>query len=352
MIKSKSTKVIIVLGPTSSGKSDLAIQLAQQFNGEIISADSRQIYQDMNLASGKVKGVWENHVFVSENVAHHLIDFLPPTEEYNISHFKSDCYRLINEIANRGKLPIICGGTGFWISAVVDNVVLPEVKPDPELRKELSEKSAPELFEILKKLDPMRASTIDAKNKVRLIRAIEIAKVLGKVPRLKSKESFFTKAYRFLLTQSRPLPVIRQKLSCPDASSDDASISTCGVVYRNVEFLQLGIDFPKEILEQRIKMRIEQRMQAGMVEEVKTLKETYDLSWEKVQSFGLGYYWIPLYLQNQITQAQLEEKILIAERGYAKRQRTWFKKDKRILWLDSLEKAIGVTERFLGIKNK
>ena len=180
-----SNKIIVILGPTSSGKSDVAIRLAKKFNGEIISADSRQIYRGLDVGTGKVHGAWEmgNGAFISEGVPHYAIDTVSPRTDFNASKFKKYADKIIADILKRGKLPIICGGTGFWIKSIVDNASYPEVKPDWDLRNQLRNKTAEELFLELKKLDSDRASNIDSKNKVRLIRAIEICKTLGYVPK-------------------------------------------------------------------------------------------------------------------------------------------------------------------------
>ncbi|MEA1925663.1 MAG: tRNA (adenosine(37)-N6)-dimethylallyltransferase MiaA [Patescibacteria group bacterium] len=306
----KKFKVVAILGPTSSGKSDIAIKLAKDFNGEVISADSRQIYKNMNLGTGKVKGKWKKiknrKIFVSEKIPHHIIDFRSPRGEYNISHFQKDCFRAVNAIVNRGKLPIICGGTGFWLSAIVDNRSLPQVKPNFVLRKKLNKKTAEQLFGQLKELDTERSRSIDRRNKVRLIRAIEICKKLGKIPRLEK---------------------------------------TAGSKY---QFLQIGIDWPPEKLDKKIKERLDNRWQSGMVKEVKYLKKKHALSWRKIQSFGLIYFWIPEFLRNKIDEKQLKEKVFLAERNYAKRQRTWFKRDKRIIWQNQYPKIKIAVKKFLA----
>jgi tRNA dimethylallyltransferase len=185
-------KIIVILGPTASGKSDVAIKLAQKFNGEIISADSRQIYRGMDIGTGKVTSAEQ------KMATHHMLDVADPNDEFNISHFKKLAEKMIEDILKRGKLPIICGGTGFWIKSIVDNVHLPEVKPDKELRNMLRNKSAEELFEMLEKLDIERAEDIDAKNKVRLIRAIEICKALGSVPKIKTTNKKLKTNFEFL----------------------------------------------------------------------------------------------------------------------------------------------------------
>ena len=295
MKENRPIKIVTILGPTSSGKSAIAIKLAKQFDGEVISADSRQVYKNMDLGTGKIKGRWHKRcgrkVFISEGIIHHLIDFRSPCGQYNVSHFQKDCVRLIKYANARGKLPIICGGTGFWISAVIDGVKLPNVKPNKKLRIELSKKTTAQLFAILKKLDFQRTKTIDQNNKLRLIRAIEICQTLGCVPEPNRKSKI-----------------------------------------ENRKYLQIGVGWPQEKLDQKIKKRLHDRWHSGMIKEVKDLKTKYNLSWKKIQSFGLAYYWIPLFLQNKISETELTEKMFIAERNYAKRQRTWFKRDKTITW--------------------
>lgn len=274
------------MGPTSSGKSEVAIRLAKKHFGEIISADSRQIYRGMDIGTGKTTTNEQG------GIRHHLIDIVSPRTNYNASKFKRDADKIILDILKRGKLPIICGGTGFWIKAIVDDINYPAVKPDWELRNKLRNYSAERLFEMLQKLDLERAKNIDTKNKVRLIRAIEICKKLKTVPKLPSKEND-----------------------------------------QKYQFLQFGIDLPKEKLHLNIKKRLKKRFQQGMIGEVKKLHSKDKLSWKKIESFGLGYFLIPKYLRGEIgSKEELFEKIFQAEKDYAKRQMTWFQKDKRIVW--------------------
>lgn len=329
MKNNKPTKSITIIGPTSSGKSEVAIWLAKKYNGEIISADSRQIYRHLDLGTGKVTGQWldcsvsqieacqdkDYNVFVSSGVAHHLIDFVDLKDDYNVSHFKKDCQRLIADIHDRGKMPILCGGTGFWIASVVDNLELPQVAPNAELRKELDNKTLDELFEQLKQIDPLRAMKIDQKNKVRLVRAIEIAQALGQVPQI----NIYPKKSNLL---TNTLSKIKNQFNNPTSKLQSPTSN----------FLQIGIDHPKEILDQRIKKRLDDRFKSGMIDEVRFLHDQLSLSWEEIQAFGLAYYWIPQFLQNQISETEMKDRTFLAERNYAKRQRTWFKRDKRILW--------------------
>jgi len=307
-------KVIVITGPTSSGKSSLAVKIAKKFNGEIISADSRQIYQHLNLGSGKVEGSWKKEekekVFVYQNIPHHLIDFLPLQKDYNVAHFQRDCLQKIDEISRRKKLPIICGGTGFWIRAVVYDLKLPKVKPNEKLRNQLTKLSAKDLTDKLKTIDPLRAETIDQKNPARLIRAIEIATALGKVP---------------------PLDIFT-----------DPQKRT------GYDFLQVALVAEKQILEEKIKRRLKERFLAGMIEEVKQLNIRQKLSLEKIQSFGLGYFWIPLFLQGKIKKTELFEQVFMAERNYAKRQMTWLKKNPDIIQESDPKKIISLVKNFLA----
>jgi tRNA dimethylallyltransferase len=248
MSLTKDKKVIVILGPTSSGKSSLAVKIAQEFNGEIISVDSRQIFKDMDLGTGKVDGQWRGNTYVYKNIPHHLIDFVGPEDDYNVSHFKRDCEKKILETIKKGKIPILCGGTGFWIQAMVDGVIFPQVKPNLELRKKLKNKSPEFLLEKLKKIDPKRAETVDKKNPARLIRAIEIAEKIGQTPEIKI-----------------------------DYTSNTRTINN-----QKFEFLQIGIPIKINKLEEKIKIRLKERFKAGMLEEIKELFKKYQLSSEKI----------------------------------------------------------------------
>jgi tRNA dimethylallyltransferase len=326
-------KAIVILGSTSSGKSEVAIRLAKEFNGEIISADSRQVYRGLDIGSGKEpednsklhsKNQKEN-IYWSGGIPHYGINIVSPRTEYNAAKFKKYADRVIANIISRRKIPIICGGTGFWIKAVVDNVSYPEVKPDPALRKKMLGKNKEELFAILKKLDSERAKTIDQNNPARLIRAIEICQTLGKVPPLKDK--------------------VDLKENLGSSTPKDLGVELPRLLPK---FLQIGIHIPKELLYANIKKRLEKRFEAGMIEEVEKLRKADKLSWKRLESFGLGYRLIPKYLREEISEKEeLFEKILLAERDYAKRQMTWFQKDQRIMWLESYEKIENEVRLFL-----
>ncbi len=281
-------KIIVILGQTATGKTDLAISLAQKFNGEVISADSRQIYRGMDLGSGKVTKE------EMKNIPHHLLDIKNPNEHYSAEEFQRDAFEKIEEIISRGKTPIICGGTGFYIQAVVNNLLFQKVPPNKELRVELEEKTIEELKQILAGIPQEDGVKTDSENKRRLIRAIELGKHFGKLSCLKTQESKY-------------------------------------------DFLLVGLTLSQEILDEKIKRRLKIRIEQGMIQEVEKL-QTEGLSWEKLESFGLEYKYIALYLQKEITSLEELENILSTKiRQYAKRQMTWFKRDERIFWFSPSE---------------
>ncbi len=292
-------KIIVVVGPTASGKSDLAVDLALKFNGEVISADSRQVYKGLDIGSGKITKE------EMKGILHHLLDVEDPKNVYSVQDFKRHSEKAIKEILNRGKLPIVAGGTGFYTDVLVNNIDLPKVPPDNELRKELENKSTEELLRELSSHDRNRSETVDQKNKRRLIRSIEIAKVLGNVPE-----------------------------------------ATKNLKYNS---LKIGIEIPKDKLKERIHERLLKRIDQGMIEEVENLHKN-GLPFERLESLGLEYKYVAQYLQKKITKEEMVELLKTAIGQYAKRQMTWFKRDKKILWfkLEDLEKIKGKVREFLN----
>ncbi|MDP3962333.1 MAG: tRNA (adenosine(37)-N6)-dimethylallyltransferase MiaA [bacterium] len=276
-------KILVILGPTATGKSDLAVKLAKKFKGEVISADSRQVYEGLDIGTGKITKKEMG------GVPHHLLDVADPKKQFSVVKYVRHAEEIIEDIIHRNKLPIICGGTGFYIQALVDGIILPEVPPNPELRKKLSKKTSSELMKILKKLDPKRASGIDSHNSRRIIRAIEIAGVLGKVPPIRKILKY--------------------------------------------DPLFIGLDLPAEDLRKKIKIRLEKRLKKGMLEEARKLHKD-GLSWKRMNELGLEYRYLALYLQKKITLDEMNKKLETEIWHYAKRQMTWFKKDKRIKWFD------------------
>jgi tRNA dimethylallyltransferase len=275
--------LIAIVGTTSSGKSDLAVTLAEQCNGEVVSADSRQIYTGLDIGSGKITEA------EMRGIPHHMLSVADPKDQYSVADYKHAAIQCINDIYSRGKLPILCGGTGFYIQAVIDNVTFVQTKASPELRAQCKEKTAEELFAELQQLDPRRAATIDPHNKVRLIRALEIVHDQGTVPeQTKGAELFNT--------------------------------------------LQIGVIYPADQLRARIHERLLKQLDQGMLEEVQRLHDD-GVSWERLQELGLEYRYCADFLQGKFENKNaFITKLSTAVWQYARRQMTWFRRDKRIQW--------------------
>ena len=308
VLKQNNKKLLVILGPTASGKSDLAIKLAKLFNGEIISADSRQVYKGMDIGSGKVPLKKIKGKLYSNGIRHHLIDVANPQEYFSAAQYQKLALKAIKDIQKRGKLPILCGGTGLYISSVVEGWQFPKVKPNLKLRKELENLTGEELFLKLKKLDARRAKAIDKNNKRRLIRALEIILQNKKIEPLKKN----------------PL---------------------------KMEVLVIGIKKDKEVLRQKIKKRLEKRLKEGMIKEVKKLKQK-GVSSKRLEDFGLEYRWVNRYLEKKIDYKEMKETLEKEIIKYAKRQMTWFKnKIKRVKWVQLEKEAIILVKKFLEKKN-
>lgn len=291
--------VIAVVGPTASGKSALAVEIARFVGGEVVSSDSRQVYTGLDIGTGKVTKR------EMRGVPHHLLDVANPKRTITVVQYERLATRAIKDILKRGKVPIICGGTGQYIDAVLTSASFPEVPPNPKLRKELEKLSVEKLFKKLRKLDPARAETIDAKNSRRLIRAIEIATTLGNVPtRTPAGERYNT--------------------------------------------LYIGLTLPREELGARITARLLARIKHGMIAEARKLHEQ-GLSWKRMESLGLEYRFLAQFLQNKITKDEFVELLNIAIRQYSKRQMVWFKRNKNIEWFlpEEAEKILTRVTKFL-----
>ena len=298
MQKNIRPKVIAVVGPTASGKSGLAIEIAKKYNGEIISADSRQVYVGMDIGTGKVTKK------EMSGVPHHLLDVAKPKDRFTVSMYKELADKAIEDILARGKLPIICGGTGFYIDAVVKNVLLPDVPVNKKLRKELSEKTALQLFEILKKYDEKRALEIGQHNALRLIRAIEIVKELGKVPPIKTEPKY--------------------------------------------DVLSIGIKIDKDALKDKINTRLISRIKQGMIKEAEKLHDA-GLSWKRMRELGLEYRALARHLSGELSKEEMIEQLDTEICQYAKRQIQWFKRDQTIQWfpLEKTQEIFSAVQKFL-----
>ncbi|MBI2175486.1 MAG: tRNA (adenosine(37)-N6)-dimethylallyltransferase MiaA [Parcubacteria group bacterium] len=305
--------LVIIAGPNASGKSELAVKLAKKFNGEIVSADSRQVYKGMDIGTGKVSGKWlrvqhsvsnifvrhrvlNKRVFVYKNVAHYCIDFVSPKRRFTVTEYQKCAAGAIADIHARGKVPFLVGGTGFYIKAVVDATTFPTVPPQIKLRKKLEKKTTAQLATLLKQKDPRRWRGIDRKNRRRLIRALEIIYVTRKpVPKHDSATP-----YHLLYLGVRP--------------EDDA------------------------VLKMRIAKRLRQRLQSGMVAEVRQLHKK-GLSWRRLDELGLEYRYVAQYIRGKCTRKALGVTLEKEIWQYARRQITWFRKEKRIRLVHSEKEA-------------
>lgn len=274
--------VIAVIGPTSTGKSDVAVDIAINFKGEVVSADSRQVYQGLDIGTGKIT---EEEM---SGVPHYMLDVASPNERYTVQEYKKQAEEVIENIHKSNKLPIVCGGTGFYISALMDNIEFPKVSPDSDFRKKCEEEDSTVLFEMLKNEDPKRAESIDPSNKRRVIRALEVVKHLGSVPDVKKKGSLYNKLF-------------------------------------------IGLDRDSEELKERIEKRLLKRLEAGMIEEAERLHEN-GLTFDRMEELGLEYRYLAQFLKEEITKADMVNRIKTASWQYVKRQRQWFKRDDRVHW--------------------
>lgn len=292
-------KILAIVGPTASGKTSLSIALAQRFSGEVISADSRQVYRGLNLGTGKVTKE------EMQDIPHHLLDVADPMTIYTASDFRRDGEKVIHEILRRKHLPIIAGGTFMYLDTLLGRIVLPEVPPNPALRAKLQSFDSLTLLEKLRALDPVRAETIDPDNPRRLIRAIEIATAIGHVP--------------------------RQRVISP------------------YNVLTLGLSLSREELHASIHDRLHTRLNTGMVTEVQHLL-AQDITHQRLEDLGLEYRYLSRYLRGELSYdtaiSELETKI----KQFAKRQMTWLKRDQSIKWFhpNNPDPIFSTVEQFLA----
>ena len=301
----EKTKIIVILGPTASGKSELAVKIAlrlrsgqaKKYKGaEIISADSRQVYKGLDIGSGKITQK------EMQGIPHYCIDAASPKKIFTAQDFKKLGQKAISDIVGRRKIPIICGGTGFYIDALLGVKEIPEIPPDWPLRKKLEKKTTEELFRILKKLNSRRTENIDSKNRRRLIRAIEISE-------------------------------------SGDATSSRGRISEYDTLF-------LGLTHSPEILKKRIEKRVETMLKKGLIKEVKKLR-AQSLSWKRISELGFEYKYPALYLQKKISKEEMTESLKTQNWRYAKRQMTWFKRNPNIYWIKSSTEAKKLIKEFV-----
>ena len=292
-------KLIVVLGPTACGKSSLGVELARHCNGEIVSADSRQVYRGLDLGTGKITPD------EMEGIPHHMLDVVEPNTPYSVADFQRGAYAAIDGILSRGKQPLLVGGTGLYIRAVTQGFVFQDTPPNPALRAELEQLSAGALYDRFRALTGLTLNESEQHNQQRLVRAVEKAEAGG--------------------------------------YADAARVPRYDV-------LQLGCTYPRDVLHRRIDHRLRARLDAGMVQEVASLRAA-GVTDAFLEGLGLEYRYLCRYLTGQ-SEDELVDELGRAIKRFAKRQVQWFQKDK-VLWLDMAHapaaQAVEAMERFLYV---
>ena len=315
MFKKKIFKsdLSVVLGPTATGKTQLAVQLAHKLSGEIISADSRQVYRGMDIGTGKDLNEYN---FKGVSIPYHLIDIVAPIEEYNVAQFQRDFQRVYSDIKERKKLPILCGGTGFYIKAVLMDFQLPKAEPDKQLRQELETWKLEELIKELEAISPRASVNTPVDTKRRVIRALEVTKSRGREKRDRKKET----------GKRRP----------ENSTFQDTTV--------------IGIEYPREVIRQQITKRLYSRLNNGMIEEVETLL-IGGVTHHRLDTLGLEYRFISRYLNGVYTKDEMTVLLNTAIHQFAKKQMTFFrnmeKNGIKIHWIPEgdFETALGVISK-------
>lgn len=291
------SKVVVIVGPTASGKTALSIELAKKINGEIVSADSMQIYKDMNIGTAKVTKE------EAQNIKHYLIDCVSPEKRYTVSDFKKDSEIAIQEILSKNKIPIIVGGTGLYVNSLIYGIEYQDMKYDEKYRNELMKKAETteglkELYEKAIEIDSEAMKKISENDKKRIVRILEIYKATGK-----------TKTEQEILSKQTKI---------------------------KYDFKIFGIAYDREKLYNRINQRVDIMIEQGLEDEVRNLILKYSKFPTAMQ--GLGYKEVVQYFDGQLTREEMIEKIKQESRRYAKRQLTWFKRNENIIWLNGENK--------------
>ncbi len=315
-------KVIAVVGPTASGKTDVGVRLAQALDGEVICVDSRTVYKGMDIGTAKVIGpvadsrtvatglviadLFAPRALMVEEVPHWGIDLVQPDEAFTAADFVEYAKNKIADINRRGKLPILVGGTGLYFRALLDGLTLTDVDADPALRIELEAKSTEDLLELLGEHDPEAASTIDEKNRRRIVRALEIVMTTGTT--LKSQQKTVETPY---------------------------------------DVLYLGMEVERDVLFERINARVDVMIGSGLIDEARGLLEKYGA--ESQAMSGIGYRQLARFFAGTLPLREAIERIKIDSRHYAKRQLTWFKADQRVVWVKSIIEALTEAKKWLGV---
>ncbi len=295
MTKQEKPKVIVICGPTASGKTALGVELAKKINSEIISCDSMQIYKDMNIGTAKPTKQ------EMQRIKHYLIDIISPNERFSVADYKLEAKKAIKEILNKGKTPIIVGGTGLYLNSLIYEIEYPKIEFDEKYRKELEERVKKEglktLYEEATKIDEEATKKISPNDEKRILRILEIYKATGKNKTYQEKES-------------------RKK----------------EVEYNYIVY---GLNWDRQVLYDRINKRVDIMIKDGLIQEVEDILKKYKEFPTAMQ--GLGYKEVVEYLKKEITKEEMIEKIKMETRRYAKRQLTWFRANKQIIWLEGKE---------------
>lgn len=286
-------KVIVICGPTASGKTKLSIELAKKINGEIISSDSMQIYKDMDIGTAKPT------IEEMQGIKHYLIDFVLPDQRYSVAEFKKDAIRAIEEVLKKGKVPIVVGGTGLYVDSLIYGIEYSEIKLDEDYRKELEEIAdnggLEKLFNRATQIDPEAMKKISVNDKKRIIRILEIYKATGM-----------------------------------NKTSQEIESKKNGIPY---DYYIFAINMERQKLYDRINLRVDLMIKNGLIEEVNNILKKYNKFPTAMQ--GLGYKEVVAYLKNECSKEEMIEKIKMETRRYAKRQLTWFRKNKETIWIDA-----------------
>jgi len=320
--------LVVILGPTASGKTELSLELAKKFNGQIVNADSRQIYKEMNIGTAKPAQIQESKEFGKQSKAvkgknrkteqgndkmksvtvngipHYLIDIIYPNEKFSLAQYKELAIETIRHIHKQNRTPFLVGGTGLYISAVVNNLNIPEVSPNTKLRSRLNKETGDCLFNKLKKVDPKSAFVIGPRNKRKLIRALEVYEITGR--------PFSTQQ-----TKGKPL----------------------------FNILQIGLKTGRNELYRKIDARVDKMVKNGLVEETRELIKKYNTDLPSMSA--IAYKEISMFLEEKISLKEATKQIKFHTHQYARRQMTWFKGDKRIKWIERSAEAEKIVSEFL-----
>ncbi len=305
----KLPKLIVIMGPTAAGKTDWSIRIATEVNGEIIGADSRQIYKKMNIGTAKPEGEWKRNglrkTFFVEDIPHHMMDIIDPGKTFSVAEFRDKAIKYTKIAHKAGRIPMLVGGTGLYISSLVDNLYIPRIEPNKQLRTSLEEKPLEDLVSLLEKMDPESVRSIDTKNKRRLIRALEVCILSGE-----------------------PFSVQKQK----------------GEPLFDV--LQIGVNVERSVLYDRIDRRVDDMMKHGLLKEIELLlKQKY--AWHLPSMSGVGYRQFRPYFEGTESLDRCIELFKRDTRRFARRQLTWFRRNKDIQWCNTYDEAEALVRTFL-----